>query len=434
MSSRKKNLLLLFITFLIAFFCLEVISNKIRKNRISSDLIVPHHILHHAWKKNLTSFHKSPQYEIITNSNGWLENYEIKKERKENVYRIFCVGDSNTEGRVNNEYKTCSLLEKKLNNKFTSSNLNFEIINTGTSSYSILIYYLLIKNYLIEYEPNMIFLNIDMTDIPNDSFYRNFVIKDSEDEILAITPQDNTKSIKYQLTPSGYKEIKINKFYKKLLENSDFFYFLDRAISRIGWWGKININNEIIETHNDADWLSMSWDKKIEENVTKSTNVLKKIINLSKKNNINLVITGVPHFKQFTGEQSDNPHKILKSIAAEQDVYYFDFYQDLRSNYENQELSNLYWEGDPTHFNKSGNKVWADLFFDYLKKSGIFDDIRVEFTPDNDKRADKHCQMVEEPIKGWFDTTEKGVAYQNTEIRPNGCTWNPSKGWHKPNS
>ena len=23
---------------------------------------------HHAWKKNLTSFHKSPQYEIITNS------------------------------------------------------------------------------------------------------------------------------------------------------------------------------------------------------------------------------------------------------------------------------------------------------------------------------------------------------------------------------
>ena len=41
-------------------------------------------------------------------------------------------------------------------------------------------------------------------------------------------------------------------------------------------------------------------------------------------------------------------------------------------DYEKNELSNLYWEGDPTHFNKSGNKVWADLFFVYLKNSGIF--------------------------------------------------------------
>ena len=104
------------------------------------------------------------------------------------------------------------VLQEKLNKKFAASNINFEIINTGTSSYSTLIYYLLIKNYLIEYQPDMIFLNIDMTDIPNDSFYRNFLIKNSEGEILAITPQDNTKNIKYQLTPNGYKKIKINNY------------------------------------------------------------------------------------------------------------------------------------------------------------------------------------------------------------------------------
>ena len=70
---KKKNLLVLFIAFLISIFFLEIISDKIRKNRISSDFIVPHHTLHHAWKKNLQSTHKYPKYEIITNSNGWLQ-------------------------------------------------------------------------------------------------------------------------------------------------------------------------------------------------------------------------------------------------------------------------------------------------------------------------------------------------------------------------
>ena len=368
---KKKNLLVLFIAFLISLFFLEVISDKIRKNRTSSDFIVPHHTLHHAWGRNLRSTHKNPKYEIITNSNGWLETYEINK-KKENIYRIFCVGDSNTEGRVNNKYKTCSLLEEKLNKKFATSNINFEIINTGTSSYSTLIYYLLIKNYLIEYQPDMIFLNIDMTDIPNDSFYRNFLIKNSEGEILAITPQDNTKNIKYQLTPNGYKKIKINKFYNAILERSDFFYFLDRAISRWGWWGKLNIKNDIDRTYNEADWLNLNWNKEIEKNIYKSTNVIKKIINLSKKNNIELVITGIPHFKQFTGEQSDAPHEILRNIANKNSVHYFDLFENLKNNYQKNELSNFYWKGDPTHFNKLGNKIWADLFFVYLKNSQIF--------------------------------------------------------------
>ena len=227
----------------------------------------------------------------------------------------------------------------------------------------------------------MIFLNIDMTDIPNDSFYRNFIIKNSEGEILAITPQDNTKNLKYQLTPNGYKEIKINKFYNSILRNSDFFYFFDRAISRLNWWGKLNIKNDIVKTYKEADWLSLNWNEQIEKNIYKSTNIIEKIINLAEKNNIDLVITGIPHFKQFTGEQSVDPHEILKDVANKNGAYYFDLYHDLRNNYKNKELSNLYLKGDPTHFNKSGYEIWADLFFNYLKNSEIFKQRIEQFHP-----------------------------------------------------
>ena len=116
----------------------------------------------------------------------------------------------------------------------------------------------------------------------------------------------------------------------------------------------------------------MNWNKEIEKNIYKSTNVIKKIINLSKKNDIELVITGIPHFKQFTGEQSDAPHEILRNIANKNSVHYFDLFENLKNNYQKNELSNFYWKGDPTHFNKSGNKIWADLFFVYLKNSQIF--------------------------------------------------------------
>jgi len=76
--------------------------------------------------------------------------------------------------------------------------------------------------------------------------------------------------------------------------------------------------------------------------------------------------------KQFTGEQSDAPHEILRNIANKNKVHYFDLFQNLKNNYQENELSNFYWKGDPTHFNKAGNKIWADLFFVYLKNSRIF--------------------------------------------------------------
>ena len=98
----------------------------------------------------------------------------------------------------------------------------------------------------------------------------------------------------------------------------------------------------------------------------------KKFTHEIKKNNIELVITGIPHFKQFTGEQSDAPHEILRNIANKNRVHYFDLFQNLKKNYQKNELSNFYWKGDPTHFNKLGNKIWADLFFVYLKNSQIF--------------------------------------------------------------
>ena len=96
------------------------------------------------------------------------------------------MGDSNTQGLVDDEYKTCSSLEAKLNNHYKSLPINFEIINTGTSSYSTLIYYLLIRDYLTKYNPDMVILNIDMTDVPNDYFYNNFIIKVFNDPIICL--------------------------------------------------------------------------------------------------------------------------------------------------------------------------------------------------------------------------------------------------------
>ena len=372
MFSKLKNFLVVVLSLLIIFIILELVSKQIRINRAGSTYIVTDPILHHRWKENLNIVNKRPKFKLVTNSKGWLENYEVKKKKERNTYRIFCVGDSNTQGLVDDEYKTCSSLEAKLNNHYKSLPINFEIINTGTSSYSTLIYYLLIRDYLTKYNPDMVILNIDMTDVPNDYFYNNFIIKDEKEKILAITPQKDTQDIKYELTPTGYREIRRKKYYSKIIQNSDLLYLVERAISRLIWKWKLNPNLNISQNYNEANWLKFEWDDKVEKNVIFSMSILDKITDLSIQENFDLVVTSIPHLDQFKGKQSDQPHKVVKSTIQKNNGNYFNLYKILGQKKNQEELSKLYLKNDPTHFNQSGNKVWADLLFEYVIQRQLY--------------------------------------------------------------
>ena len=114
------------------------------------------------------------------------DSYDIKKTKPDNTYRIFYIGDSFTEGTVGMKQSVPSIVEKSLNSK--NSDTKFEVINTGTASYSPSIFYILVRYYLSEYSPDLLVLNVDMTDMYDDFRYRQVMQLGKDGAPYAIHP------------------------------------------------------------------------------------------------------------------------------------------------------------------------------------------------------------------------------------------------------
>jgi len=106
----------------------------------------------------------SPHYKGILriNSMGFRER-EIMKDKKTGIYRIFCVGGSNTCGEgVFESERFSNILERKLKEAFKSP--SFEVYNFGMPAYSTLQILRLLKNELLDFNPDLIIVSPEQAD------------------------------------------------------------------------------------------------------------------------------------------------------------------------------------------------------------------------------------------------------------------------------
>ena len=149
----------------------------------------PDYYLNHTWKPNFEwdltrHIQKNPEfpeaYRMRTNSQGWLETYDVNEEKEPGVYRIFYVGDSFTQGTCPMDQSVASVVERRLNERAAGTDIRFEVINTGTASYSPVLYYLLLRHVLVDYAPDLIVVNVDLTDDFDDWKYSQTLVLDEE--------------------------------------------------------------------------------------------------------------------------------------------------------------------------------------------------------------------------------------------------------------
>ena len=95
---------------------------------------------------------------------GMVRKLRRQKNKAPDTFRIFYLGDSFTEGTAPMDQSVPSRVEQTLNDLVQNSSLNFEVINTGTTSYSPTIFYILARYVLTDYDPDLIVVNVDMTD------------------------------------------------------------------------------------------------------------------------------------------------------------------------------------------------------------------------------------------------------------------------------
>jgi hypothetical protein len=214
-----KNLLLLFSVIVIFLIIVEVgvrvfapqptLQYKI--NQIVGSTLMP----------NMTARWTGPEFnvEVRTNSEGFRDiDHELEKE--EGVFRIVVLGDSFVEG-VQVPYKKTfhKILERELNEKLGT--MRFEVINFGVSGYGTTNEYLVLKNYALKYEPDLVMvafltgndLRNNNMELEYDNYYRPFFVLNGSEISLTY----------YNPPPVNYKQNIILQGLCKYFQSCQFF-------------------------------------------------------------------------------------------------------------------------------------------------------------------------------------------------------------------
>ena len=371
MDNRKKVIfsfvfaVVLLITTIVLLFVLEMLAGYFEHSNL-----VPHFRLNHTWRPNGQCSHdewisSNPEfnkpYKHFYNKQGWLEKYDIQEIKPEGTYRVFYVGDSFTEGTVTMEQSVPSLVEAALNKDFAGCRLKFEVINTGTSSYSPIIYYILIRYYILHYSPDLIVVNVYMTDDFDDWLYRQSLVVDIDGNPLACPKLDCLKLLDISgANLSGWDRIRLFFF-----DKSSLFRMLYKKT--VSFFRGVNSNiseNRDTKGYQLNSWVKYERDPDTQANVSFTLDILERIARYCKESNVKLLLTGVPHYGQFVvndeGKRSWSirPHQEIESIAKKYDVAYLDPFIYMDPYVIGTQQTDYYYKSDE-HFNPRGYALWA---------------------------------------------------------------------------
>ena len=172
---------------------------------------IPHPVLNHTWRPNMTFVHREfagrgiPPYAHTYNSQAWLEAHDIQQAKPSGTFRIFYLGDSFTECTCPMEQSVPRRVESALRPYFAQKGLAVEVVNTGTSSYAPSLYYLVLKE-ILPYEPDLIVIDVDLTDVFDDWIYRSSAQFDASGDLIAVPPRGRLTN-RFIRTAQGLREL-----------------------------------------------------------------------------------------------------------------------------------------------------------------------------------------------------------------------------------
>ncbi|MBN1526576.1 MAG: SGNH/GDSL hydrolase family protein [Candidatus Omnitrophica bacterium] len=121
-----------------------------------------------------------------TNNRGMRGPGDYNYEKPEGVFRIAVMGDSFTFGVGVDADKTASyLLGELLDNEEPG---RYEVLNFGVNSYSPILEYAYLKNEVIRYDPDMVIVMLDISDIQDDYLYEPHIVYAPGGEVIACDP------------------------------------------------------------------------------------------------------------------------------------------------------------------------------------------------------------------------------------------------------
>ncbi|HET8625651.1 MAG TPA: SGNH/GDSL hydrolase family protein [Gemmatimonadales bacterium] len=152
--------------------------------------IVPDPLLHHRLEPNTFSRFTSPDFDYTQRVNNLgLRGPDINPVKRKTSYRILMLGDSFTMGLGVHDDETFSArLEQSLNAKgVTVEGRTVEVLNAGVKSYAPILYFLQLTKRLAGLSPDLVVLNLDMSDLAQETAFRSEATYGSDGEVIAVS-------------------------------------------------------------------------------------------------------------------------------------------------------------------------------------------------------------------------------------------------------
>ncbi|MDH4064231.1 MAG: SGNH/GDSL hydrolase family protein, partial [Acidobacteriota bacterium] len=186
---------------------------------------MPDQYLHHKMvPDSLSSFRQQDFHYIQRVNNLGMRGRDVAPTRPPNAYRILMLGDSFTMGKGVEDQETFSvLLERLLREKVDrcGGSCTVEVLNGGVDSYAPILSYLQLTRELGKLEPDMVVLNLDVSDLIQEAAYRQIAVRDDHGDIVGVPQAERATSTTERIR--GWTERHM------FITRAVLFYLLDRA-------------------------------------------------------------------------------------------------------------------------------------------------------------------------------------------------------------
>lgn len=365
------NILILILVIGIIILFMEIILRLFFPQNLNLTILDPEKIFN--LRPEISSILKREEFvtHVQINSQGLRDNeYPLKKAN--NTVRIAFVGESFIFGfGIEINETVAKILEYKLNSR--SKNKNYEAINFGVPAYGTEQEYILIKNDIIKYEPDIIILAFSPYDLKENIKFNLFGLKNNT--LLKNPPQKITPILKLRNYISWHSHL-YSLIYFSVIDNQKLRDFLIqiRLLNppykdpSIDFESLIYLNTE----NKDFDYA-----------VNKTLLLLKEISKITDHNDINLIIFIIPLKEQTNqnkmsdyikeknlDEQKINSTKISEIIKTSMQKDNITIINPLEQFKKDNINNTLYYNID-IHWNRKGHELAASIIYERLINLGI---------------------------------------------------------------
>lgn len=256
-----------------------------------------------------------------------LKDYEYTVKKPDSVFRIAMVGDSVTFGETELPDTYPNVMEKKLRERFKDSRMKFEVLNFGINGTGSQHHLNLVKERVLQYEPDLIILGYCLNDIRFTFIYNN--------------PQ-----------------------LVWILQHSHFANFI--AVRSITFYKILREKMGIVTVDNYFEYVLKWYDDPAR--LARLRGILREMNHTANKRGIKFVVAVFPFSQQLKEGADLKPQRVVADICKTEGISVHDTLADIKV----YKADDLYFKGDNVHFSAFGNKALAESILKFLEFKGAF--------------------------------------------------------------